>query len=240
MANAPDAGIPAQGAPSPGVVTRAVLARAPSLYIVKGAWNKADLLRVTLAGHDYAVKDYAAKPWPVRWSGALQLRREASAYGRLEGVAGVPRYFGRIDRHAIVMEFVAGIRLPKFHRRHGGVPRVAERVRALVDSIHARGVIHGDLRSRDNILVTPAGHLFLIDFSSAHVFDAATWSGRVLFPRLRRAEQRALLKWKVALAPQELTEAELAAHRRFKRLRWFWPFNRKQDLPRTRGRNPLL
>jgi predicted Ser/Thr protein kinase len=238
MAAAPDPA--ALAGPTPGAVTRAMLAGAPSEFIVKGVWHKPDLKRVTLGGREYAVKDYAKRSWPVRWSGGIQLSRETAAYARLAGVEGVPRFFGRIDRNAIIMEYVPGIRLPKFHRRHGGVPRVAERVRALVDSIHACGVIHGDLRSRDNILVTPAGHLFLIDFSSAHVFDPATWSGRVLFPRLRRAEQRALLKWKVALAPQELTEAELAAHRRFKRLRWFWPFNRKQDLPRTRGRNPLL
>jgi len=240
MAAAPDTPAPAARELTSAGMTRAALARAETSFIVKGAWNKADLLRVTLDGHDYAVKDYAAKSWPVRWSGALQLGREARAYARLSGVTGVPRYFGRVDRHAIVMEYVAGIRLPKFHRRHGGVPRVAESVRALVDSIHARGVIHGDLRSRDNILVTPGGHLFLIDFSSAHVFDPASLAGRAIFPRLRRAEQRALLKWKVALAPDQLTDAELAAHRRFKRLRRWWPFNRKQDLPRTRGRNPLL
>ena len=245
MAQAPEPhaapGAPSPGqAPSPGAVTRAMVSEAPSRFIVQGVWHKPDLRCVTLGGHDYVVKDYAGRSWPVRWSGAFQLGREVRAYARLAGIEGVPRFFGRIDHDAIIMEYVPGIRLPKFHRRHGGVPRVAERVRALVDSIHARGVIHGDLRSRDNILVTPAGHLYLIDFSSAHVFDLSSWSGRAIFPRLRRGEQRALLKWKVALAPQELTEAELAAHRRFKRLRRLWPFNRKQDLPRTRGRNPLL
>ena len=221
-------------------LTRAELPSFFSGYIKKGAWNKADVLLLTLEESVYAVKDYASKSAPVRWIGALQLSREARAYRRLVGVAGVPRYFRSLDRNAIIIEYVGGIRLPKYHARHGGVPRVAERIRDLLERVHERGVIHGDLRSRDNILVTPAGELYLIDFSSAAVFEPGTWSARVLFPRFVRAERRALLKWKVALVPGELTAEELASHRRFKRLRRLWPFNRKKDLPRTRGRNPLL
>jgi len=226
----------------PGVesVARADLPRVFSGYIKKGAWNKADVLDVTLAEGRFAVKDYAAKWFPVKILGAWQLSREVKAYSRLDGVAGVPRLRRSLDRYAIVIEYVGGIRLPKFHHRHGGVPHVARRLKELLAQVHARGIIHGDLRSRDNILVSPGGDLYLIDFSSAAVFDLDTWAGRVLFPRLRRAEERALLKWKVALVPSELTPEELASHRRFKRLRRLWPFNRKKDLPRTKGRNPLL
>ena len=221
-------------------LTRDRLSSVVTGYIKKGAWHKADILQVDLPGGTFAVKDYAAKIAPVRWSGAIQLAREVKAYERLEGVPGVPRFHGALDRNAIIIEYVGGIRLPKFHARHGGVPRVAERIKELLGRVHARGIIHGDLRSRDNILVTPGGELYLIDFSSAMVFKPGSWAMRLLFPRFERAEQRALLKWKVALAPQDLTAEELAAHRRFKRLRRLWPFNRKKDLPRTRGRNPLL
>ena len=221
-------------------VTRADLAAVTTGFIKKGAWNKADVLLVELAEGRFAVKDYAAKILPVRWAGVLQLAREARAYGRLAGLAGVPRFYRRLDARAIVLEYVDGIRLPKYHRRHGGVPRVAQRIAHLLDEVHERGIIHGDLRSRDNILVTPAGHLYLIDFSSAAVFEPGSWSRRVIFPRLKRAEERAALKWKIALVPGEVTSEELASHHRFKRLRRLWPFNRKQDLPRTRGRNPLL
>ena len=221
-------------------LTRSDLPRAVTGYVKKGAWNKADILLAELAEGRFAVKDYAAKSWPIRWSGRLQLARETRAYEALAGLAGVPRFARRLDADAIVIEYVEGIRLPKFHRRHGGVPHVAQRIKELLDRIHSRGIIHGDLRSRDNILVTPGGDLYLIDFSSSSVFSRDTWSGRVLFPRLRRAEERALLKWKVALAPEDLTQEDLRQHRRFKRLRRLWPFNRKRDLPRTRGRNPLL
>jgi predicted Ser/Thr protein kinase len=226
----------------PGVdaLTRAELDSVVSSYIKKGAWNKADILLVELAEGRLAVKDYAAKNFLVRWIGAIQLAREVRAYRRLENFAGVPRFYRALDRNAIIIEYVGGIRLPKYHHRHGGVPRVAERIKELLERVHERGIIHGDLRSRDNILVTEAGELYLIDFSSATVFEPGSWAQRALFPRLKRAEERALLKWKVALVPEEVTPQELESHRSFKRLRRLWPFNRKKDLPRTRGRNPLL
>jgi len=228
------------GRPSAESLTRGTLRSVTAGYVKKGAWNKADVLLARVAEGEVAVKDYAAKIAPVRWLGAWQLSREERAYRRLEGVPGIPRFFGRLDRNAIAIEYVGGIRLPKVHHRLGGVPRAAQRVQSLLESVHARGIIHGDLRSRDNFLVTEAGDLYLIDFSSAAVFRPGSWGSRVVFPRLRRAEERALLKWKVALAPEELTPHELASHRRFKRIRRLWPFNRKKDLPGTKGRNPLL
>jgi predicted Ser/Thr protein kinase len=162
------------------------------------------------------------------------------AYRRLKGVAGVPRFYRTLDRHAIIIEYVGGMRLPKCYTRYGGVPCVVERINEILARVHDRGIIHGDLRSRDNLLATAEGDLYLIDFSSATVFEPGSWAWRTLFPRLRRAEERALLKWKVLLTPEDLTPEELASHRRFKRVRRWWPFNRKKDLPRTRGRNPLL
>ncbi len=227
-------------APSVHDLTRAGLPSLVTGFVKRGAWNKADILLVSAAEGEVAVKDYASKIPPIRWIGAMQLSREERAYRRLGGVSGIPRFYRRLDRNAIIMQYVGGTRLPKYHHRRGGVPRVAERLSALLDQVHERGVIHGDLRSRDNFLVTDDGEIWPIDFSSAEVFEEGSWARRVVFPRLRRAERRALLKWKVLLVPDELSPEELAMHRRFKRVRRLWPFNRKKDLPRTKGRNPLL
>jgi len=231
---------PEPSRPGLASLTRGTLAAFATGYIKKGAWNKADVHLVPLVEGEVAVKDYAAKNPIVRWLGRLQLAREVSAYRRLEGVPGVPKFHGRLDRDAIAMEYVGGIRLPKVHHRMGGVPRVAERLKALLADIHANGVIHGDLRSRDNFLVTRGGDLYVIDFSSAAVFRRGSLMSRLLFKRLRRAEERALLKWKIALVPHEVSQRELSSYRRFRRLRRLWPFNRKHDLPETKGRNPLL
>lgn len=40
---------------------------------------------------------------------------------------------------------------------------------AIIAAIHARGVAHGDLKRKDNILVTPDCHPYLIDFGVSTV-----------------------------------------------------------------------
>ncbi|MBI3450917.1 MAG: hypothetical protein HY049_18630 [Acidobacteria bacterium] len=210
-------------------LTRGTLAAAVVGYLKRGAWNKADVLLVVLREGRFAVKDYHAKRFPVRLAGRLQLAREAAAYRALSGLRGVPGFGKRLDADAIAVEYVEGVRLPKFHK-HRPLPHLAASLAGLLDAVHARGVVHNDIRSRDNILVTPAGRLFLIDFSSALRFGGGAVSRRLLMPFFEGAETRALLKWKSALAPETMTEAERAAHRRFSLLRRLWPFNPKKDL----------
>lgn len=212
--------------PSLADLDRASLPAAAVGHIKKGAWNKADVLLVVTREGRYAVKDYARKPWIVRAAGRMQLAREERAYLALEGLRGVPRFGRRIDRDAVAVEYVEGVRLPKFHK-YRPLPHLAARLAALLDAVHARGVVHNDIRSRDNILVTPAGNLFLIDFSAALRFGEGFWARRILMPLFEGAERRALLKWKSAIAPETMTEAERASHRRFGRLRRLWPFNPK-------------
>jgi len=183
----------------------------------------------------FAVKDYGRKTWIVRAAGALQLAREERAYRALAGLRGVPRFGRRIDRYAIAVEYVEGVRLPKFHK-HRPLPHLAAHLAVLLEAVHARGVVHNDIRSRDNILVTPAGRLFLIDFSSALKFRQGGWARRVLMPIFQGNERRALLKWKSAIAPGTMTALERASHRRFSALRRLWPFNPKRDLPAKRAR----
>lgn len=215
--------------PSVKDLSRENLSSVVAGYIKRGAWNKADVILVLVREGRYAVKDYRGKPWIVRAPGRMQLAREERAYRALEGLRGVPRLGNRIDRDAIAIEYIEGVRLPKFHK-YRPLPHLVSRLASLLDAIHARGVVHNDIRSRDNILVTPAGNLFLIDFSSALRFGERGMARRILMPIFEGAERRALLKWKSAIAPETMTEEEKASHRRFARLRRLWPFNPKEDL----------
>lgn len=220
--------------PDIGSLTRDDLGAAAG-FIKKGAWNKADVLLVVARQGRWVVKDYGRKGWLVKAAGRMQLAREERAYRRLEGLRGIPRLGRRIDRDAIAVEFVEGLRLPKFNNLWP-LPALASRLEAMLGELHGRGVIHNDIRSRDNILVTPARSLFLIDFSSALIFRPGSAAYRLLMPAFRRAEWRAFLKWKSTIDPEGMTEREWAIHRRFGRLRRLWPFNPKRDLEVKRRR----
>jgi len=104
-----------------------------------------------------------------RYPRKLLLRNELRALRRLEGLPGVPPLLAAWPT-GFVMGHVPGARLSDLER--GSVPaEVFDALDSLVASIHARGVIIGDLHRR-NILVDDALRVHLVDFELALVADA--------------------------------------------------------------------
>jgi hypothetical protein len=189
----------------------------------KGRWGKADILLVETDQGKAIVKNFGGKIPPVRWYGRWQIRREASIYRRLSGITGVPRYFGRIGKNAMAIEFIEGERISHWKRRDLP-PALFVRLRELIEQIHSRGIVHIDLRKRDNILVNAAGEVFIIDFNASFRFTQGSAGARWLFPALCKIDHFGFLKWKTVLAPSLLSDEERNAFQRMTFLRRFWIF----------------
>jgi RIO-like serine/threonine protein kinase len=119
--------------------------------------------------------------------------------------------------------------LRKFRKR-GGKKELLAALRETLDRIHERGVIHNDLRGKDNTLVRADGRVVLIDFAGAFRFRPGGTAHRLLFRRLSRVDEAAYLKWKRILDPQSLTPEEEKFLRRFAFFRRLWVFNPKGAL----------
>jgi hypothetical protein len=192
-------------------------------------------------GPAFVVKDVASRPFWVRvFLGPWQLRREARAYARLEGLEGIPRLIGRVDRRAIALEFVDGRPLQALPR--GSLDGVFfDRLAALVDAMHDRGVAHGDLHHGD-VIAGPAGRPYVVDFSTSFVAGpGARWPRRALFDQICRADRRSVAKLRRRYAaggapppPQRPWPVRLAAGLR-DRLR-----DRPPGARRARGAPPHL
>ena len=197
--------------------------------IQKGSWTKADIYLLEGPGGEVVVKDFAARSPLVRWIGRFQISRECMAYEALLGAEVVPRFLGRIDAHALALEKVEGVALGRYKK--GQCRRdVLPAVRCVVDVMHGRGVIHNDLRGRDNILVCDDGRIVLLDFAGAFCFRPGSFWHRLLYRVLARVDEAAFLKWKTILDPDALTADERRFLRRFARIRRFWLFNPKGAL----------
>jgi predicted Ser/Thr protein kinase len=142
------------------------------------------------------VKDFAPRGrWIRETWGRWNLNRELRAYRALAGHPAVPRLLGRIDALAIAIEYRAGKRLPvglKGRDPSAFGAALDEAVRGM----HARGVVHLDLRHRSNVLVDDATRPVLIDFASALCFTPGGRLHRWLLPWLARVDLRAVAKWR--------------------------------------------
>lgn len=163
--------------------------------------SKAIVDLVEIEGRPVVLKDFASRPWPVRqlW-GPWQLDREARAYGVLAGLRGTPGFLGRVDRQAIVLEYVPGRTLASL--RPGDLPGpFFDRLDRLLREIHARGVAHGDLHRHD-VLAGPDGEPCIVDFSTSVSAGRNTgpWS-RFLFDQMRLADRRSAAKMRRRMLP---------------------------------------
>lgn len=196
-------------------------------WIVRGGATKADLWIVRLpAGQNAVVKDFGAKALPVRLWGRLQIAREVRFLRLLQDIAEVPRLYGRVDGLAFVMELVEG--QPLYLRSPGPQwrPQLAA-LRSTLDAVHARGVIHNDLRGRENVHLRADGTIVIIDWAGAVRLRPGRPAHALLFAAWKRIDDAAFIKWKQMLDPDSVTDADRDFLRRFHEWRRLWPFNRK-------------
>jgi predicted Ser/Thr protein kinase len=196
--------------------------RLPPLRVFPGGSTKAVVGVYESEGRRFVVKDVRPMhPWARHLYGRRVLRREERALAALAGVAGIPGLLGRIDRDALALEFVDAEPIRRdldAERLHRACEQLAERIAAM----HARGVVHLDLRQKRNVLVDAHGDVTLVDFQSAWVLRPGSIGVRLLAP----FDRSAVLKYRWRYAPELLDESERRRARRSERLGRFWIFNR--------------
>jgi hypothetical protein len=105
--------------------------------------------------------------WPMHGLGRILARREMDILDRLADLPGVPRllgpvyHHGRHLQHACARTFIPGHPLSMNERVPAGF---FDRLEAMLDVMHRRGIAYVDLHKRENILVGDNRVPYLIDF----------------------------------------------------------------------------
>jgi RIO-like serine/threonine protein kinase len=194
-----------------------------SVCLTKGRGGKPDLNQVEVEGRSLMVKDVRRKHFFLRWTlGLWLIHKEWKIYSRLTGIKGIPQPVERVDRFAFAMEFIPGRPIAREEPLPSSFFSDLEQV---LGEVHARGVVHLDLRHKGNVLLSERGEPFLIDFNSSFAFKEKGFLRRYLFPLLRWVDYGGLLKLKKRISPSSMTAEELAFLKRFNRLRKLWIFN---------------
>ncbi|MEE2777663.1 MAG: hypothetical protein VYE73_12985 [Acidobacteriota bacterium] len=153
--------------PTPHAITAAVRSE------VAAGWRQladsrgycSSVAQLDCEGIELVIKAPANERFGFFWR--YLLRREHRAYAHLEGVAGVPRCYGLVDGRFLVLERVSGT--PFREAVLDGDDAFFSELLALIERLHARGVVHGDLKKKENLLVGESGAPIALDFATAMV-----------------------------------------------------------------------
>jgi tRNA A-37 threonylcarbamoyl transferase component Bud32 len=159
-----------------------------------GLSNQGEVRRFRIDGLDLAIKRPKGRglAWRLR---AATIRHEYRAYEKLDGLDGIPSCYGLLPGDRLVLAFVQGSPL-----RDVAIDRDSPFYPALLDLIqamHARGVAHGDLKRKANLLITPAGRPVILDFGTATLCRSGSHAvNRRLFELIRQTDLNAWIKLK--------------------------------------------
>ena len=98
----------------------------------------------------------------VGWINRWMLRHEHDIYRRLQGISGIPHCYGFFMNRYLVLEHVEAETMRQ--TTVSDPVTFFEEMLEVIEAIHARGVAHGDLKRKDNVLVTKDSRPCLIDF----------------------------------------------------------------------------
>ncbi|MBM4037374.1 MAG: hypothetical protein FJ290_02570 [Planctomycetes bacterium] len=214
-------------------LSRADMASCTERVLRPSVRAKPAILLVRWGGRRLLVKDFSRNSWLLRHIyGRWIVAHESRIYAAMAGLAGVPAFHGRLDAFAFAVDYVEAKSLKTLGRRT--VPAaVFDRLAALHASLHERGIVHLDSHQCSNILVTPQGEAFLVDFATSLRLGTGWLARRLLLPFFAWADRLGLRKLKARYCSEPLAAAEARSHKLLWALGWLWPFTAVRRLRRA-------
>ena len=150
---------------------------------------------------------------PLLWVRRWMLRREHEIYRLLDDYGFAPRCFGLVDGRYLVLELVEGE--PYRQARIDDREVYFELMRDAIRELHRRGIAHGDLKRKENLLVVNGSRPCLLDFGTAVTEPAGFAPLRAwMFRTLVQYDINAWLKLKSNRQIDDLPNHERALYRR--------------------------
>ncbi len=191
------------------------------LALVKaGRFGNAVVYRYRDASCDWIIKDFHHCPWWMRRTFArFFVNQEYRGLSLLRGIPGIAAEVHRLSPLTIIYPYAEGTPLADLPKH--SVPKdFFLQMETLVDAMHARNMVHLDLRNLGNVLHHNDGHPCLIDFQSA--FRLPCWTPRWLRRILCNTDRSGIYKcWQRRGAEPLDPEREQFLHRA-NRIRKLW------------------
>ncbi len=135
----------------------------------KGKFANAFVYRYTDSEYDYTIKDFYHCPFVVRvLFGRVMAKIEYSTLKKLSGIKGIAPEVHMLSPFTIAFSYVKGKPLKAYDDGSNPVPvEFFHKMETLVAEMHARNIVHLDLRNLGNIIRGEDGNPYIIDFQSS-------------------------------------------------------------------------
>lgn len=204
---------------NPTHFTREQLNQSERKLLRDGQWANARVELVHMTAYAWTVKDFSSRSWWVRNSiGRFLLRRELRVLKQLNGIDGISSNAFRIDAFALASQYLPGRSLAHVKPDEVNMDFFPQ-LEALVQAMHARKIVHLDIRGPKNILLRPDGRPAIIDFQSS---ISTRWMPNFLCRILEDIDIGGVYKRWNLWQPQFLSDSRRAVLERSNRLRRFW------------------
>ena len=150
---------------------------------------------------------------PVRWVRRWMLCNEYKVYAALGQLDGVPKCYGLVNGSYLILEYIDG---PSIRKADIDDPaEFNDALLACIRRLHGKGVAHGDLKRKENILIVDQRHPVLIDFGVAVVCKAG-WAplNHLLYRLLKQFDYNAWIKHKYGRKVNQVREEDRCYYRR--------------------------
>ncbi|MFN2334010.1 MAG: hypothetical protein ABR550_06240 [Wenzhouxiangellaceae bacterium] len=201
--------------PDPDQIAQALASGALESAPCISASNQGRVFRLQLDGYRLAVKTPAGSGLKAV-ANRIGLKREHQAYRRLDGLDGFAHCFGLFENRWLVLDFVSGTPFRDADLTTDWFESLLVSIRAM----HQRGVAHGDLKRKSNLLVGAAGEPVILDLGASLIRRPGFHPlNRAMFNVLRQTDLNAWIKLKYggyhSIAPRD---RELLRRSLFERL----------------------
>lgn len=166
--------------------------------------------RIEENGVKAIVKDFSHNSfWFRNIIGRFLIWRETKAYKRLEGVSGVPAFFGALERMALITEEVQGNDIGPVEVGEALDEQFFTDLKELIDRFHDRGIAHCDLKRAPNIILGNDGKPYIIDWAaSISKSEFRFFPLNLIYERFLQDDLNAITKIKLKYRPEGVTDEE--------------------------------
>ncbi|OQY43060.1 MAG: hypothetical protein B6240_13335 [Desulfobacteraceae bacterium 4572_87] len=160
------------------------------------------------------VKDFSGNRFLFRnIVGRFLIWREAKAYGKLQGIKGVPDFYGVMDGLALAVQEIPGRNLENLEKEMHLPHTFFESMETLVNAFHLRGLAHCDLKRAPNTLLGSDGMPYIVDWA-ASISKSELWFPpfNLVFRRFMLDDELAIVKLQLRHCPDRVSAGKKARY----------------------------